>query len=50
MLEASRRASLRGSPHFTEDGVHLSPAGNRALGRLIAERIAEDFSGPPPRD
>ena len=29
-------ASLRAPPHFTEDGVHLSAAGNAALGRLIA--------------
>ena len=36
----SRGSSLRTSPDFTEDGVHLSPAGNAALGRLIAERIA----------
>jgi hypothetical protein len=44
MLEASRRASLRTSPDFTEDGVHLSPAGNAALGRRIAERIARDIA------
>jgi hypothetical protein len=43
MLDASRRASLRTSPDFTEDGVHLSPAGNAALGRRIAERIARDI-------
>jgi lysophospholipase L1-like esterase len=42
MLEASRQASLRSSSHFTEDGVHLSPEGNAALGRGIAERIARD--------
>jgi hypothetical protein len=43
MLEASRRASLRTSPDFTKDGVHLSPAGNAALGRRIAERIVRDI-------
>jgi hypothetical protein len=42
MLEASRRSSLRTSPDFTEDGVHLSPTGNAALGRLIATRILRD--------
>jgi hypothetical protein len=41
MLEASRRSSLRSSRDFTEDGVHLSPEGNAALGRLIATRIVE---------
>jgi len=44
MLEASRGASLRTSPDFTEDGVHLSPAGNAALGRRIAERIVRDIA------
>lgn len=39
MLEASRRSSIRTSPDFTEDGVHLSPTGNLAFGRLIATRI-----------
>jgi hypothetical protein len=39
MLEASRSSSLRSSADFTEDGVHLSPAGNAALGKLIATRI-----------
>jgi lysophospholipase L1-like esterase len=39
MLEASRRSSLRTSPDFTEDGVHLSPTGNSAFGKLIATRI-----------
>ena len=48
MLEASRRASLRTSPDFTEDGVHLSPAGNAALGRRIAERIVRDIAAPHP--
>jgi len=43
MLEASRRASLRTSPDFTRDGVHLSPAGNAALGRRVAERIVQDI-------
>ena len=42
MLEASRRSSLRASSHFTEDGVHLTPEGNAALGRIIAERILQD--------
>ena len=46
MLEASRRASLRTSPDFTEDGVHLSPTGNAAFGKLIATRIVERT---PPR-
>jgi lysophospholipase L1-like esterase len=45
MLEASRRSSLRTSPDFTPDGVHLSPAGNTALGRLIAARVARDVEG-----
>ena len=43
MLEASRRSSLRTSPDFTDDGVHLSPAGNAALGRLIAARVLRDL-------
>jgi lysophospholipase L1-like esterase len=43
MLEASRRSSLRTSPDFTEDGVHLSPSGNVALGKLIAARIRLDL-------
>ena len=47
MLEASRRSSLRASPHFTEDGVHLTPEGNAALGRIIAERILQDHDRPP---
>jgi lysophospholipase L1-like esterase len=46
MLEASRGSSLRTSADFTWDGVHLSRAGNAALGRLIAERVLRDF---PPR-
>ena len=41
MLEASRRSSIRTSPDFTEDGVHLSPAGNAAFGKLIATRIVQ---------
>ena len=45
MLEASRGASLRTSSHFTGDGVHLSPAGNAALGKLIAERIVREIEG-----
>jgi lysophospholipase L1-like esterase len=45
MLEASRSSSLRTSPDFTPDGVHLSPAGNAALGRLIAARVARDVKG-----
>jgi hypothetical protein len=43
MLEASRSSSVRTSPHFTQDGVHLSPAGNAALGKLIAARILRDL-------
>jgi len=43
MLEASRGSSLRSSPDFTEDGVHLSPAGNAALGKLIATRIVRSI-------
>lgn len=42
MLEASRRSSLRTSSDFTQDGVHLSPAGNAALGKLIAARVVRD--------
>ena len=42
MLEASRGASLRSSPDFTVDGVHLSRKGNAAVGKLIASRIAQD--------
>jgi len=41
MLEASRRSSIRTSPDFTEDGVHLSPTGNVAFGKLIATRIVQ---------
>jgi hypothetical protein len=47
MLEASRRSSLRSSAHFTADGVHLSPKGNAAFGRLIAERIVQDLDRRP---
>jgi hypothetical protein len=42
MLEASRSSSLRTSSDFTEDGVHLSPTGNAALGKLIAARVVRD--------
>lgn len=42
MLGASRQASLRTSLDFTDDGVHLSPTGNAALGQRIAERIVRD--------
>jgi lysophospholipase L1-like esterase len=45
MLEASRHSSFRTSPDFTRDGVHLTPAGNAALGRVIAERILQDVEG-----
>jgi len=45
MLEASRGSSLRISSDFTEDGVHLSPTGNAALGKLIAARIVRDVKG-----
>jgi hypothetical protein len=41
MLEASRRSSIRSSPDFTRDAVHLSPTGNAALGKLIATRIIQ---------
>jgi lysophospholipase L1-like esterase len=44
MLDASRGSSLRTSPDFTPDGVHLSPAGNAALGRLIAARVLRDLA------
>jgi len=47
MLEASRRSSLRSSPHFTRDGVHLTPEGNAALGRIIAQRILDDLDERP---
>jgi hypothetical protein len=47
MLDASRRSSLRTSPDFTGDGVHLSPAGNATLGRLIAERVLRDLAPRP---
>jgi hypothetical protein len=43
MLEPSRTSSLRTSPDFTEDGVHLSPLGNVALGKRIATRIILDL-------
>lgn len=43
MLEASRRSSLGTSPDFTEDGVHLTPGGNVAFGKLIATRILQDL-------
>jgi hypothetical protein len=46
MLDASRRSSLRTSPDFTHDGVHLSPAGNAALGGLIAARVVRDVARP----
>jgi hypothetical protein len=46
MLEASRGSSLRSSPHFTEDGVHLTPAGNAACGQTIAARILQDLDRP----
>jgi hypothetical protein len=44
MLDASRGSSLRSSPDFAEDGVHLSPTGNAAVGRLIAKRIVRDIN------
>ena len=47
MLEASRRSSLRSSPHFTRDGVHLTPEGNAAFGRIIAQRILDDLDERP---
>jgi lysophospholipase L1-like esterase len=47
MLEASRGASLRTSPHFARDGVHLTPAGNAAVARLIASRLVRDLERRP---
>jgi hypothetical protein len=47
MLEASRSSSLRTSSHFTPDGVHLTPAGNAAFGRLIATHILQDLARRP---
>jgi hypothetical protein len=47
MLEASRTSSLRASPDFTEDGVHLTPEGNAALARLIASRVLRDVERRP---
>ncbi len=47
MLEASRSASLRTSPHFARDGVHLTPAGNAAVARLIASRLVRDLERRP---
>jgi hypothetical protein len=43
MLEASRRAAPGSSPDFAEDGVHFTPAGNAAFGKLITIRILEDL-------
>jgi lysophospholipase L1-like esterase len=43
MLEASRRAADEASGHFTEDGVHLTPEGYAALGRIIAARLVRDL-------
>jgi hypothetical protein len=43
MLEASRRAAREAPGHFTEDGVHLTPEGNAALGRIIAARLLRDL-------
>lgn len=43
MLDTSRRSSLRTSPDFTEDGVHLSRAGNDAFAKVIARRILGDL-------
>lgn len=42
LLEASRGASLRSSPDFTADAVHLTPAGNATLARLIAASIVRE--------
>jgi lysophospholipase L1-like esterase len=42
MLEASRRSSLRTSADFATDGVHLTPAGSAALGKIVAERVLGD--------
>jgi len=43
MLEPSRTSTLRTSAEFTEDGVHLSPLGNGALGKRIATQISLDL-------
>jgi hypothetical protein len=43
MLEHSRRAARDAPGHFSEDGVHLTPEGNAALGRIIAARILRDL-------
>jgi lysophospholipase L1-like esterase len=47
MLEASRRSTPGNPPHFTPDGVHLTPEGNAALGRIVAERILGDLEARP---
>lgn len=47
MLDVSRRVSLRTSPDFTDDGLHLSPAGNATFGTLIASRIVDDLQARP---
>ena len=47
MLEASRRSSLRTSPDFTRDGVHLSRTGNATLGKLIAAQVVRDLERRP---
>jgi lysophospholipase L1-like esterase len=43
LLDASRRAAREAPGHFTEDGVHLTPEGNAALGRIIATRLVRDL-------
>jgi hypothetical protein len=50
MLEPSRTSSLRTSAEFAEDGVHLSPSGNAALGKRIAARISLDRQPSSDRD
>jgi hypothetical protein len=47
MLEASRSSSLRTSPDFTRDGVHLSRTGNATLGKLIAAQVVRDLERRP---
>jgi lysophospholipase L1-like esterase len=49
MLEACRGASLRGSGHFSEDGVHLTPEGNAALARVISEHVARGLEADAER-
>jgi hypothetical protein len=50
MLDASRHSTLQTSSDFTEDGVHLSPTGNLALGKRIATQITLDLGRSGGRD